>query len=279
VNTPPDDRGLPEADPLESRLEQLLADRATQALSDDEWLELEGLLAAHPEVDPDAYDRTVAALEVSHQQEFPELVEPLPAHLRQRIAASGRICVRSQRLRQTPEPAGALPSRPAAERVPSRWLGLAAALLVGLTVGMLLENRGESSPERACAALLERRSPAELARAEWRAVEGESLPGIGGEVIWCDREQEGYLRLTGVPANDPAVEQYQLWIVDEDRGHAQPVDGGVFDVAAAAEMQTIPIDAALVVDRPGVFVITLEPKGGVPVSDGPFLATATIPRG
>jgi len=53
----------------------------------------------------------------------------------------------------------------------------------------------------------------------------------------------------------------------------------VFDVAAAAEMQTIPIDAALVVDRPGVFVITLEPKGGVPVSDGPFLATATIPRG
>jgi hypothetical protein len=26
-------------------------------------------------------------------------------------------------------------------------------------------------------------------------------------------------------------------------------------------------------------VITLEPKGGVPVSDGPFLATATIPRG
>jgi hypothetical protein len=35
-----------------------------------------------------------------------------------------------------------------------------------------------------------------------------------GKVIWSDALQEGYLTLTNLPVNDPAVKQYQLWIVD-----------------------------------------------------------------
>ena len=71
------------------------------------------------------------------------------------------------------------------------------------------------------------------------------------------------------------MEQYQLWIVDPDRA-PQPVDGGVFDVAARPGRQVIPIDPALVIDQPAAFVITLEQAGGVVVSEGPHRAIGSV---
>ncbi len=81
--------------------------------------------------------------------------------------------------------------------------------------------------------------------------------------------------LENVPANDPTVELYQLWIVDPGRA-PQPVDGGVFDVAAVSGRQVIPIDPALVIDQPVVFVITLEQAGGMVVSGGPHRAVGSV---
>jgi hypothetical protein len=84
----------------------------------------------------------------------------------------------------------------------------------------------------------------------------------GGEVVWSDGKQEGYMTLSGIPANDPGQYQYQLWIVDPDRD-ALPVDGGVFDIPAGQDKVVIPIDSKLAVRKPAAFVITREKPGGV----------------
>ena len=53
----------------------------------------------------------------------------------------------------------------------------------------------------------------------------------GGNVIWSDARQGGLAQLIGLEPNDPAVEQYQFWIVDADRPDgADRVPAGVFNV-------------------------------------------------
>ena len=42
-----------------------------------------------------------------------------------------------------------------------------------------------------------------------------------------------------------------------------PVDGGVFDIPEGVDKALIPIKNALQVDKPTLFVITLEQPGGV----------------
>jgi hypothetical protein len=89
-----------------------------------------------------------------------------------------------------------------------------------------------------------------------------------GDVVWSQRLQRGSMRFRGLAANDPAVEQYQLWIFDAERDAAHPVDGGVFDVAGAdADGEVcVPIDARLPIGKPTLFAITVEKPGGVVVS-------------
>ncbi len=104
----------------------------------------------------------------------------------------------------------------------------------------------------------------------------EAFAGVTGDVVWSNARQEGYMRLAGMPANDPAALQYQLWIVDPERDK-EPVDGGVFDVADAVGGEVIiPIEAKLGVVAPAAFAITEEQPGGVVVSEGPLVLVAAI---
>ena len=73
------------------------------------------------------------------------------------------------------------------------------------------------------------------------------------------------MRFNGLPVNDPAVEQYQLWIFDAQQDQRYPVDGGVFDVTSAAET-VVQIDPKLRIVEPTLFAITIEKPGGVVVS-------------
>ena len=268
------------SDSSSTRLEELLSDRATEGLSAEEWRELGGLLAANPDAAVEEFDLAAAGLEVELQnaEQESEAFEPLPDHLRDRIVAEGRVRVRAQHAslprREHAPPASQSGTSPAS----LGWLGYAATALFGIALGFLLtsDRSSELTIEGSYAKLLERRAPAELVRATWIAVDGNGAEKVRGEVVWCDLDQEGYMLLEGLTPNEISKEQYQLWIVDGDRGHKEPVDGGVFDIAVKDGVQTIPIDSALIVDQPGLFVITLEPKGGVVVSDGPFLATAEV---
>ena len=97
------------------------------------------------------------------------------------------------------------------------------------------------------------------------------IRGVTGEVVWSDSAQKGFLKLTGMPANDPTKEQYQLWIVDGTRGLGQRISGAVFDipkdVVAAKGEVIVPIDPQLHVNKAAVFAVTIEKTGGVWVSD------------
>lgn len=102
----------------------------------------------------------------------------------------------------------------------------------------------------------------------------DEFKAAGGEVVWSDALQRGYMRLKDLAANDPSRAQYQLWIVDPARSK-EPVDGGVFDIAPGAAGEVIvPIDAKLAVRQPAAFAITREKPGGVVVSAGPLLVVA-----
>ena len=107
-------------------------------------------------------------------------------------------------------------------------------------------------------------SAPDLARASWGPGKMSDVKPEG-DVVWSDSKQSGYMRISGLPKNDPARETYQLWIVAENQDPKTPVDGGTFDISSDGEV-IIPIDAKVRVQNPKAFAITIEKPGGVPVS-------------
>jgi hypothetical protein len=102
-----------------------------------------------------------------------------------------------------------------------------------------------------------------------------------GDVVWSQSRQQGYMRIRGLAANDPAVEQYRVWIFDAERGAAHPVDGGVFNVPAcdADGEVCVPIEARLPIGTPTLFAISVEKPGGATVSSRERLPLlAKVPR-
>ena len=108
----------------------------------------------------------------------------------------------------------------------------------------------------------------DLVRIDWTATDDPAAAGAGGDVVWSSSQQEGYMRFENLAPNDPAKNQYQLWIFDPTRldWEAKPVDGGVFDVAPDGT-SIVPIDPKLTVRETALFAVTLEVPGGVVVSE------------
>jgi anti-sigma-K factor RskA len=98
------------------------------------------------------------------------------------------------------------------------------------------------------------------------ATEDPAAAGATGDAVWDPGTQRGYLRVVGLPANDPNVRQYQLWMIDGARDARYPVDGGVFDMPANSSEVIVPIRAALPVRVLKAFAVTIERPGGVVVS-------------
>jgi hypothetical protein len=67
-------------------LDELLLRRATEGLSRVETARLDELLAAHPDVDDFGYDLAAAAVLLGALSQ----TEPMPEHVKQRIAAGAR---------------------------------------------------------------------------------------------------------------------------------------------------------------------------------------------
>ena len=91
-------------------------------------------------------------------------------------------------------------------------------------------------------------------------------------MVWDPATQTGYMRIAGLPRNDPNVAQYQLWIFDGTRDERYPIDGGVFNIAGTRDGEVVAIHAKLKVAVPLMFAITIERPGGVVVSDRSRLA-------
>jgi anti-sigma-K factor RskA len=113
----------------------------------------------------------------------------------------------------------------------------------------------------------------------WSATQDAAATGARGDVVWSASRQEGYMRFSGLAANDPAVSQYQLWVFDRERDERYPVDGGVFDIPAGGAEVVVPIDTRVPVASATLFAVTVETPGGVVVSSRERIALVAQPAG
>lgn len=263
---------------VQESLIDILTEKALFGLDAAEMRSLESMLAEAGINSDDSFDMAAAAVSLVDLNTD----EPLPQHLYANIIASADQYFAAN-------VADAAPSaEPEYQKVltfePKRswsWLGWAFAGLaivalagnVWMTRFTPIEVAGPGkppattpeklTPEQELAQLLA--SQASLTKASWGAGNMKDLKDIGGDVVWSDDKQTGFMRLRGLPVNDKSKETYQLWIFDKTQDKATPIDGGTFDVDKNGEV-IIPIDAKLKAKGPELFAITVEKPGGVVVS-------------
>jgi len=231
-------------------VDELLAGRALGNLSEKETKQLASLLAAIPEQDSEEFDYVLAALSLrgAESGELPTAV---------------RDAVRHQAPTHLPEPKRVSVDR---RRIPRRELvawtvATACSLLLALQWLPRMSPQSPSIAEQRAELIA---TSADLLEVPWTPGAHPFKQQVSGDVVWSNSLQQGYLRFTNLPVNDPAVEQYQLWIIDPQRDD-KPIDGGVFDISKSGEV-IVPINAKLRVVDPQAFAVTIEKPGGVVVS-------------
>ena len=257
------------------RKTSLLADRALDGITADEAR----LLVALGGAGDDSFDRAAAALALAELSRTGD-GEPLPEALAERVLSSAPAPRSATGTLVDP----ATSPGAAASRARSRWSGRATMGWVAAAAAGVVAFLGWTRPPQVVekVQLVEVKAPpprvptAAEARAEllaaapdartvpWTATADADARGATGDVVWSEARQQGYMRIRGLAANDPAAAQYQLWIFDGKRNAAHPVDGGVFDVRDGDVV--IPIRAAVKVFEPKLFAVTVERPGGVVVS-------------
>jgi anti-sigma-K factor RskA len=274
--------------PIPPRLIDLMVEQATQGLSPQDEAELQAAIASDEAIRAEAEAYALAATAVELTLTKPTQVEVLPEALRSKLIATASDIVHTAKpelkLRGT---AAAQPAKKEAfSFTDGRMFGWYAAIaaLVALALVLVGPNTPTTTTPGPGDGVVEVQptydellAEAETVTASWgfNADGGdERFANATGEVIWNADEQAGYMKLAGLPVNDPTKEQYQLWIVDPARD-AEPIDGGVFDITAQGEI-IVPIDAKLRSDTPAVFAITIEQPGGVVVSEGPLQVVAAV---
>jgi Anti-sigma-K factor rskA len=283
--------------PLDEATMDLLIKQVTDGLSPAEQRELDVL---DNEVSSEwlrDFERAAAAITLAGSTD----ADAMPAALAQKIAAQADEHFAAAR--QAPLPTAIAADRKIAEleaqravasleRVPrvysSRnavygWLAAAACLVLAAfgwlrtpveappvaqippptPVAVPVEPPKPPTPAEERAALL---AKADTLKITLGATKDPGSAGMTGDVVWDPTTQRGYMHFAGLKPNDPAIQQYQIWIFDGTRDKRFPVDGGVFDVPANAREVVIPIRASLMVRKPAAFAVSVEKPGGAVVS-------------
>jgi hypothetical protein len=261
----------------------LLIKQVTAGLAPAEQRELDVLDSALASSNLQKFERAAAAVALAGSAH----AEPLPAALKSQIEQQAQSFFERSNARTATnvvDLGAARPApRPAATSGAYGWLAAAACLVLALFAW----NRTPPpapvamTPPAPVVAPPVEKPPAPPTAAEERAAllaksdalkitfgatKDPAAAGVSGDVVWDPATQRGFLRFVGLAANDPAVHQYQLWIFDGGRDKRYPVDGGVFNILAAAGEVVIPIHAALPVLSAKAFAVTVEKPGGVVVS-------------
>lgn len=244
----------------------LLAKDASEGLSPEEQQRLETLLAEGDTLPPDTFEPAVAALTLLAESESATRSPPMPAEVAARILANAPVSDNVVPLPVAPRRESSLQS--------AGWWAAAACFVLAVW-GWWPRLTGPSSTAPAVELTMAEQREALLdsgraIQASWQPGNDPASTALQGDVVFDPVSQRGYLRFRGIPANDPRLAQYQLWIADGARAQPQPVDGGVFDVNAPQMTPEgdviIPFEARLQVGRPAAFVVTIEQPGGVVVS-------------
>ncbi len=239
----------PTEPPHIGRLYDLLTRQQTDPLTPAEDTELRELLAKWPHVEPDAVATVAAMVQAATApaaELSPEFLDRLEADAATHFnPPRPSEQARTARRKRTPV---------------LEWCVIAALITI---VGVEGWRRWDSARTATPVA----RTPAE-GREQLLAAGGKRFPAKtrNGDVVWDNSTQRGYLNVDGLPPNDPARSQYQLWVVDAGRAHKEPVDGGVFDVGPDGRA-VVAITPALALRNPVLFAVTVEPPGGVVVSE------------
>ncbi len=287
---------------LSERLIDLCADYATGLHEQNDMNELDRL-------DPDmsareAFEAVAAELDIAFAETDPV---DMPDGLEQRLLASVPApgVPDQPELRLVNDQTPPLRTSQQLQSPRGAWFPwLVAAASVAVTGIVLLRPAPEPTPDEPQVALtaLEQRdalieahaNDEDLLRYAWTPTEDPAVVGqVTGELIWDEERDEGYMTIAGLEVNDPSQFQYQLWIFDATRplgdlpqhGDAfgglltqRPIDGGVFDITETGEV-VISIDAKLLVKQGVAFAVTVEPPGGVVVSDRSRVPLLAIPAG
>lgn len=270
---------------LEERLLDLLCKQATEGLTPEETKEMNQLQISHGvAVDLQSLEMTAAAISLSGVR--PD--DKLPDHLKGAILARADEFFASKNAE--PKIQFAVTDVPA--RSTSSMWGLlgwlaAAAACIALAVNIWVSRSRTidqadlktptPTPEQLSPSQQRDRfmaAASDMVKAEWSAGKITEIKPAG-DVVWSDAKQTGYLRVTGLPKNDPNKQTYQLWIVAGNQDAKTPVDGGTFDINLDGEV-VIPIDAKVKTLDPKAFAITIEKPGGVVVSTKPHAAVAPV---
>jgi Anti-sigma-K factor rskA len=241
------------SEPMDQRTMELLAGRVLGDMTQLEEAELRDLENSTPLRQFEfELERTAAAVQLALLND--SNIEPIPLALKQQIPTG------------SPKVTSAAQS-PWNLREALAWVGCAACLFLAVMVWRSRNSVDDNSP-KPIPALYAReefiRNTKDKLLVQWSPGKHPFAEAVGGDVIWSNEQQQGYMRFVGMPINDPKVEQYQLWIIDPERDD-EPIDGGVFDITSSGE-EIVPIYAKLKVLRPAAFAITVEKPGGVVVS-------------
>ena len=280
--------------PTDEQILDLLALRAAEGLDPED----EARAASYD--DPGVFDEAAAllALGLTASDGF----EPMPATLRSRLDT-----LADDYSHPTPAPAPIVHTAgtitpetappPRAGSIGTGWIGAAGWLAAAacLILAVLAWNppgvTPQATPETRLAAMENRPG---VVTTDWLGLDAAGLAqaphrfdrDLKGRVVWDPATNEGYMVFEGLASNDPAALQYQLWIFDETRPTGdlpeygdgilsqRPVDGGVFDVSG--DRAVIPINPKLIVGKAAIFAVTVEPPGGVVVSDRDIVALAMV---
>ena len=252
----------------QERLEELLIDRATTGLTAEQQAELELRLASLGIENEDSYDLTAAAIDSAVASEE---CEPLPERIRNSAIAAARELIENESTPKLFDRDQSSKELKDAQRFSRRDLaGILAIAATLLLAALLWFDRSYGRNLLSIAKQYEQflnESPVDLVRVSWTPSGQPMGENVEGEVAWSNQRQTGFMTFTGLPKNDPAVEQYQLWIFDKERNEKYPIDGGVFDIANSKEEMVVAINAKIKVHEATLFAITVERPGGVVVSD------------
>jgi hypothetical protein len=248
--------------PLE-RVIDLLAGASAGGLDAAERQELDSLLSQLTPADRALADAAAADFDrlsgatIAH---WSVEAKPLAPDVRARLLAKGVETIAAPRATNTTAP-GMRPREMVA------WLTAAASLAFAI----FTLNKPPAPPAPAYLARIDLLKQAETQTVSWSATQDKDAKGVSGDIVWNSKEQRGFMRFQGLAANDPRVQQYQLWIFDKGREAEFPVDGGVFDLAnASRDPKTgdliVPVQPKLLVRDPALFAVTLEIPGGVVVT-------------
>jgi len=256
------------ADRLDSaareRMLELQAEQAVRGLSPEDRAELDRLVE-RAGGDDGSMEQAAAAAHLAFDSVIGgKAPRPLPPSLREKLIASGREFVERER--------PGIPRTGRGRRAPgwiawSGWIAAAAAAVIAI-VGWWPESPKPPPSTPNLAELRQRLIETEVDHvvATWKPGPDPQGKDVGGDLVWSPRAQKGFLRFRGLPRNDAAKGQYQLWIFDAKQDERYPIDGGVFDVDATTGEVIVPIDAQLAVVEPKMFAVTIEKPGGVVVS-------------